>query len=93
MHLALGEHAVKAGQGLRRAGEDDEAADGAVETVDDAEEDLAGLLVFLLQVGLDGLAERCVARLVALYNLAALLGDDDDVVVFVDDFHECKGTK
>ena len=44
MDLAIGKHAVEARESLRRASEDDEAADGTVETVDDAEEDVAGLL-------------------------------------------------
>ena len=87
MDLAVGKHLVEAGEGFAGAGKDDEAADGTVEAMDHAEEDLAGLLVFLLDVLLHDVRERAVAGLVALHDLAALLVDDDDVVVFVDYLH------
>ena len=87
VHLALGKHLVESGKGLRRAGKDHQPRYRTVQAMDDAEEHLAGLLVLLLDVFLDGLAERLVTRLVALHNFAAVLADDDDMVVLVDNFH------
>ena len=49
----------------------------------DTKEDLAGLVVLLLDVRLDGLGEGRVARLVALHNLAARLVDGYDMIIFV----------
>jgi hypothetical protein len=49
----------------------------------DAEEHLAGLIVPLLDIGLDGLGERRIARLIALDDLVAGLVDGYDMVVFV----------
>ena len=90
MHLTRSKHLVQAGQRLRRAGEDHQATDGTVKTMHDAEEDVARLLVLLLQVGLHRLRQRLVARLAALHYLAAALRNDDDVVVLVDDLHICE---
>ena len=53
----------------------------------DAEEHLAGLLVPLLDIGLDGLGERRIARLIALDDLVAGLVDGYDMVVFVQNGH------
>lgn len=82
------EHLVEARQGLGCLGENHNAADGAVEAMAHADEDVAGLGVFLLEPGCNGLAEGCVAGLVALHYLAGSLVDDDDVVVFVEYLHK-----
>ena len=55
--------------------------------MDDAEKDISRFGMCLFYPLLDGLAERFVAGLVALDNLAGPFVDDDDVVVFVDYFH------
>ena len=87
VHLSFGKHLVQSGEGLRGACEDDEAADGTVEAMHHAKEDGTWLVVLLLQIVLHQLRERLVASLVALDDLAALLIDDDNVVVLVDYFH------
>ena len=87
MYVAFGEHFVESGECLGCSCEDDESGDWSVEPVADAEEDLSRFLVFLLDILLDQVGQRRVACLIALHNLAALLCDDDDVVVLVDYFH------
>ena len=87
VHLALGKHPVQSAQRLRRAGKDHQSAHGPVEPVHHAQEHVARLLVLLLQIVLHQLRQRPVARLVALHYFAALLGDDDDMVVLVDYLH------
>ena len=49
-----------------------------------SEEHIARLIILLLDVLLNDVGERSVASLVALYYLAALFVDDDNVVVCVD---------
>ena len=85
--LTLAKQIVEAAQRLRGLGKDDQSGHGAVQAVDHTEKDVARLLIFLLQPFLDGIGERKVARLVALYDFAHLLIDDDDVVVLVEWLH------
>lgn len=77
------EHVVEPCQRLTGAREKHNPARGAVETMRDAKEDLAELVVLFLDVCLDGLGEGRVARLVALHNLAARLVDGYDMIIFV----------
>ena len=91
VYAAFGEHLVEPGQRLARTRKKDCAAYGAVEPVNNTKEDVAGLGIRFLDVLLYCLAERSVAGLVALDYLPALLRDDDDVVVFVEDVHGCVG--
>lgn len=77
------EHVVEPCQRLTGAREKHNPARGAVETMRDAKEDLAWLVVLLLDICLDGLGEGRVARLVALHNLAARLVDGYDMIIFV----------
>ena len=86
-HAALAEEGVQPAERLAGPGEDHEPAHGAVEPVDNAEKDGAGLGVLFLDVGFHAVGEGGVAGLVALYDLAGLLVDDDEVVVFVNDVH------
>ena len=53
----------------------------------DAEENVAGLRITLLDKAFQCVGQWFVARLVGLNNLMASLADGDDVVVFVDDLH------
>ena len=87
MHLPLGKHLIETRKGFRRTGKDNQTGYGTVETVDDTKKHGARLLVLFFQVLLDGFRQRFVASLVTLHNLAALLRDDDDVVVLVDYLH------
>ena len=48
-----------------------------------SEKHVSRLLILLLDVLLDGVRERNVARLVALHYLASGFADDDDMIVFV----------
>ena len=65
------EHLVQPRERLACAGEEHHAAGGTVEAMGNAEEDLAGLVVFLFDIRLHHLGERGIARLVALHYLAA----------------------
>ena len=55
--------------------------------MDGAEKDFAGLVILLFKIGFDGVGQRGVAGFVALHNLSCGLVDDDEVVVFVENFH------
>ena len=83
-HLATAEELVHTAQSLARLGKDHEASDGSVEAMDDAEEDIAGLLILLLEVALEGFAQRFIARLISLDDLARALAHHQQVVIFVD---------
>ena len=72
-------------QGLRRLGEQDDAADRPVQAVGDSHEDFAGLGIPLRDERLAGICQAFVAGLVSLHNLSGLLADDKEVVVFVQD--------
>lgn len=85
--VALLEDFVHAREGLAGLGEEDDAADGTVEAMDDTTEDIARLAVALLEESLDFVGHAGVASLVALDNLAGALVDGDEVVVFVEDVH------
>ena len=51
------------------------------------------LLVFLLDVVLHQFGKGAVASLVALNDLPALLVYDDNMIVFVNDFHDSKAPR
>ena len=87
VHVARAEHVVESRQRLRRAGKYHQSAHGPVEPVHHSEKHVPRLGIRLFDVFLHGVRQRFVARLVALYNLAAALADDDYVVVFVDYDH------
>ena len=53
----------------------------------DPQEHIAGLGIAFFDETLQRFRQRFVARLVALHNLVAVLVDDEQMVVFVDDLH------
>ena len=55
--------------------------------MNNAQKDIARLVVTRLYPFLDGIRERLVARFVTLHNLSALLIDYDDVIVLVNYLH------
>ena len=81
------EHLIEACERLAGPCEKHYSARRAVQTMRHAEKHLARLVVLDFDIRLDGLAQRCVARLVALHDLVAGLIDSNDMVVFVEDFH------
>ena len=85
--LSVAEHLVEPLQGLAGLGEHHDAAGGTIETMHDADEGVARLVILLFQVGGNGGTQGLIAGLVALHNLANSLVDDDDMVVFVEDGH------
>ena len=87
LHLSVGKHRIEPRESLGGAGEHDESCHRTIQTVHHTEEHVAGLGVGFLDVLLDGVAQGLVAGLVALHNFTSRLGDDDDVVVFVDYLH------
>ena len=86
-YLIGAEHLVEPCQGLAGAGKDDDATHRAVEPMNDTKEDGARLGVGFLDVLFHHVAQGGVASLVALYDFSRLLVDNDDVVVFVENFH------
>ena len=52
-----------------------------------AEENIPRLVILRLDIVFHRLGERLVAGLVALHDLAALLIDDDNMIVFVNRLH------
>ena len=82
---AVAELLGEAGGGLAAAGEEDDAGDGAVEAVRDAEVDVAGLVVLLLEVGAGLGLEGGDAGGDALGEQAGGLGEGEAVVVFKQD--------
>ena len=86
-YLSVPEEFAHPRQGFAGAGKYYNAADGAVEPVDYAEEYLAGLGVFFLDVAFYGVAQGAVAGLVALYDFACGLVHDNQVVVLVEYVH------
>ena len=83
-------HRIKTTKGLRCPGKHHDTTYGTVQTMDNTKEYSTRLLVLLLDVGLDHLRQWGVTRLVALHYLTTLFGDDDNVVVFVEYFHNKK---
>ena len=84
MDSAVPEHLRHALQRLSGLGEDADAADGAVEPVGDAHEDLPRLAVAFRDVGLHQFRKAFVAGLVTLGDLPDLLVHYEEVVVFVE---------
>ena len=82
--VALLEDFVHAREGLAGLGEEDDAADRTVEPMDDAAEDIAGLLVADLEEGFDLVGQAWVAGLVGLDYLPGELVEREKMVVFVD---------
>ncbi len=66
--------------------------DRTVEAVNDTAENIARFGIFFLDIAPHGLDERFVAGFVTLDDLARFFVDNDDVVVFVDYFHDDKIT-
>ncbi len=83
MDVRFTEHGVETFEGLGGLGEDGYAADGTVEAVWEAHEDLAGLGIALGYERLVLFAEGFVAGLVALDDFSDLLVDYEKVVVFI----------
>ena len=81
MHFSVTEHRIQPLQGLGRLRKEADAAHGAVQAVRDAHEHLARLAVTLGDEGLERLAHRLVARLVALDNLTCPFVENEQVIV------------
>ena len=81
------EHAVQASQSLTGLGEEDDAADGTIQSVCNANENIAGLIILLLQPDFQGFGQGLVPCLISLYDLAAAFVDCDEVIILVNDFH------
>jgi hypothetical protein len=85
-HLVVAEHLVQAAQGLAGFGQHHDAAHGPVDAVGHAHEGRAGLLVLEAQVLGGFVRQRLVAGGVALHEDAGGLVDDEEVVVFEQNF-------
>ena len=82
---ALAEQGGHPLQGLGGLGQHDDAADRPVQPVGEAHEHLPGLAVPFGDERLAGVGQALVPGLVALHDLARLLVQDKQVVVFVED--------
>lgn len=87
VHGAFLEHFAQTRQRFASLRKDHDAADGAVQSVRYAQEYIARLSIFFLQIGFDDLGQWGVARFVALHDFARGFVDDDDVIVFVEYGH------
>ena len=87
MDFAVGKHSVEAGQCLGSACKEDQSAYGAVKTMNDAKEYVAWFGVCFFDIVFHCFAEGCVAGLVALNDFTRRFGNNDDVIVFVNDVH------
>src|SRR5207237_6623301 len=76
---------TETGGGLAGAGEEENAADGLVEAVNDAEEDVAGLVIFVLEVGLDGAIDGFLGALEVGGGDPGRLVDRQAMIVLVED--------
>ena len=90
VHCAFLEHFAQTRQRFASLRKDHDAADGAVQSVRYAQEYIARLSIFFLQIGFDDLGQWGVARFVALHDFARGFVDDDDVIVFVEYGHYTK---
>ena len=85
--VLLLEHLVEASQHLAGACHQHNAAGRTVNPVGEAQEHIPRLVVFLLDIGFHLVGQRRVAGLVDHDNLAALLVDGNQVVIFENDLH------
>ena len=85
--LSQSKELIHARESLARACKDDQPAHRPVQAMRHTEVDLPRLGILLLDIGLDLVTERLVARLVALHNLTSRLGDDDDMIILVEYLH------
>lgn len=91
VHALGAEKVVQSSQCLAGASEDNNAADGTIQTMNHTKEHFARFGIAFLDVCFHQVGEWRVAGLVALNNLARLLRDDDDMVVFVENFQLSTG--
>ena len=86
LHLARTEEFVQTSERLTGARKDDHSADRAVQPVYDPKKYSSWLSVFLLNIQFHRLGERGIAGFVALDDFTCALRDDDNVVIFVENF-------
>ena len=89
-HLATADHLVQAHQRLARLGKQHRTTHGAVDTVHNAQKDIARLTVALLDEGLDLILQRALARGVGLHQIATMFIDHQQVVILVNNIFYCK---
>lgn len=88
LHFTVAKHVVEPCQRLAGLGKQHDAANRTIQTMRHADKDVPGFAILLLDPFLQHFRERLVARLVALDDLTARLVDGNDVIVFVDNFHD-----
>ena len=87
LHVARAEEVVHAREGFARSTEHAYTTDGAVQSVGHAQKYRAWLTASFLDVGLGGIGQCGIARLIALHYLACRFVYYQQVVVFVEDVH------
>ena len=81
------EHGIKTGKGFGGTGKEHYSTRRSIQTMGHAKEHLTGLVILVLYIRLHRLAQRRVARLIALHNLVAGLVDGNNMIIFVEYFH------
>ncbi len=76
-------HLVEARQSLARPGEENDSADWTVDAVNNTQENIARLVILLLDISLNVVEQSMISGLVGLNNLADLLVDGDYMVILV----------
>ena len=87
LYLAVTKHIVQSRQCLARLGKHYQPAHRTVEPMSYSHKDITRLIIFLFQPRFQHLAQRSISRLIALHNLRATLIDNNQMIVFVKDFH------
>lgn len=77
------EHFVQTRKGFGCTGKENYPARRPIQTMGHTEKDFAGLVVFLLDIRLNGLAQRRVTGLIALHDFVASLVNRYNMIVFV----------
>ncbi len=85
------EHFVESRQRLAGPGHQDYAAGGTVNAMGESQENIAGFVIFLLQICLDGIQQRSIPCLVNHDDLPAGFVNGNDMIVFVYYFHDSMG--
>ena len=77
------EHVIQTCERFARSGKEHYSTRRTVEPMRHAQEHLAGLVVFILDIGFHRLTQRRITRLIPLHDLIAGLIDSNNMIIFV----------
>src|SRR5574344_2384389 len=87
MDFSIAKHIIKACKSLGRLSKNYKPCNWTVQTMYYAEENIPRLAVRLFNILFYCLRQRTVARFVSLDNLPAIFINNNEVIVFVNNFH------